>query len=287
MVARAFASEATGLDRGPVRRDGMAGVHERTLSVWENKIKPKVQIAGSGPPVVFLHGAYGLTWDPFLDELAKSFTVYAPEHPGTTWGDPDGIKPLDNLWDLVLYYDEIFDQLGLHNPAVIGHSFGGMVAAEIAASYPQRVGKLVLLCPIGLWRDDTPVKNWMVLPMDEVVKAAFHDPNGPLAQQMLTLPEEETAQHDRQIRLTWALACTGKFIWPIPDKGLKKRIHRIKSPTLLVWGKSDKLVPPVYAQEFANRIVGARIAMIDHAAHVPQLEQLGQVTSLVRDFIAS
>ncbi len=265
----------------------MAVVHERTLSVWENKIKPKVQVAGSGPPVVFLHGAYGLTWDPFLDELAKSFTVYAPEHPGTTWGDPDGIKPLDNLWDLVLYYDEIFDQLGLHNPAVVGHSFGGMVAAEIAASYPQRVSKLVLLCPIGLWRDDTPVKNWMVLPMDEVVKAAFHDPNGPLAQQMLTLPEEETAQHDMQIRLTWALACTGKFIWPIPDKGLKKRIHRIQSPTLLVWGKSDKLVPPVYAQEFANRIAGARIAMIDHAAHVPQLEQLGQVAPLVRDFLAS
>src|SRR5262245_12335620 len=76
------------------KETGMAALQERTVSVWENKIKPKIQVAGSGPPVVFLHGAYGLTWDPFLDELAKSFTVYAPEHPGTTWGDPDGIKPL-------------------------------------------------------------------------------------------------------------------------------------------------------------------------------------------------
>jgi pimeloyl-ACP methyl ester carboxylesterase len=263
----------------------MVAVHERTVSVWENKIKPKIQVAGSGPPVVFLHGAYGLTWDPFLDALSQHFTVYAPEHPGTTLGDPDGIKPLDNLWDLVLYYDELFDQLGLQNPAVVGHSFGGMVAAEIAASYPQRVRKLALLCPIGLWRDDNPVKNWMIIPPDEVAKAAFHDPNGPIAKQMLTLPEEEQAQQDALIRTTWALACTGKFVWPIPDKGLKKRIHRIKSPTLLVWGKSDKLVPPVYAQEFSSRIAGSRVELIDQAAHVPQLEQLGQVSALVRDFL--
>ena len=104
---------------------------------------------------------------------------------------------------------------------------------------------------------------------------------------MLTLPEEEKAQQDAQIRMTWSLACTGKFIWPIPDKGLKKRIHRIKSPTLLVWGKQDKLVPPVYAQEFANRIAGSRIEMFDQAAHVPQLEQLGKVSAVVRDFIKS
>ncbi len=157
----------------------MVAVQEQTVSVWENRISPKVQVAGSGPPVVFLHGAYGLTWDPFLDGLAEHFTVYAPEHPGTTLGDPDGIKPLDNLWDLVLYYDELFDQLGLDNPTVIGHSFGGMVAAEIAACYPQRVGKLVLLSPIGLWRDDVPVKNWMIMPLEEVVKAAFYDASGP------------------------------------------------------------------------------------------------------------
>jgi len=265
----------------------MAAVQERTVSVWENKIKPKIQVAGNGLPVVFLHGAYGLTWDPFLDELAKNFTVYAPEHPGTTWGDPDGIKPLDNLWDLVLYYDELFDQLKLDSPAVIGHSFGGMVAAEIAASYPRRVSKLVLLNPIGLWRDDMPVKNWMIIPMEEVVKAAFYDPNGPIAKQMLTLPEDEKAQQDAQIRVTWSLACTGKFIWPIPDKGLKKRIHRIKSPTLIVWGTHDKLVPPVYAQEFADRIAGSRVEMFDQAAHVPQLEQLSKVSVAVRDFIKS
>jgi pimeloyl-ACP methyl ester carboxylesterase len=101
------------------------------------------------------------------------------------------------------------------------------------------------------------------------------------------LPEEEQARQDAQIRLTWALACTGKFIWPIPDKGLKKRIHRIQAPTLIVWGTGDRLVPPIYAQEFASRIAASRVEMIEQAAHVPQLEQLGKVAPLVRDFIKS
>ena len=88
----------------------------QSLSVWNGRITTRVHTAGRGDPVVFLHGAGGLEWDPFLDGLAERFTVYAPEHPGTTPGDPDGIRALDHLWDLVLYYDEVFDALGLDAP---------------------------------------------------------------------------------------------------------------------------------------------------------------------------
>jgi pimeloyl-ACP methyl ester carboxylesterase len=77
-----------------------------------------------------------------VSRLAASCTVYAPEHPGTTVGDPDSVQHLDNLWDLVLYYYEILDQLGLQSVPIIGHSFGGMVAAELAANNPERVSKL-------------------------------------------------------------------------------------------------------------------------------------------------
>ena len=68
-------------------------------------------------------------------------------------------------------------------------------------------------------------------------------------------------------------SATGKFIWPIPDKGLKKRLHRIKAPSLIVWGDQDKLVPPAYAQLFASKIANANIAMIKNAGHLPQFEQ--------------
>jgi pimeloyl-ACP methyl ester carboxylesterase len=144
----------------------MVAVQERTVSVWNGQIQPRVKIAGDGPPLVFFHGPYGLVWDAFLDALAQHHTIYAPAHPGTSLGDSDAIKLLDDFWDLVLYYDELFDQLGLEAPAVVGHSFGGMVTAEIAATFSRRVSRLVLISPVGLWRDDTPVPNLLAMPPD-------------------------------------------------------------------------------------------------------------------------
>jgi len=263
----------------------MIAVKEYTVNVWKGQIPCRVKSAGQGPPVVFLHNAYGLVWDPFLDILAQHRTVYAPEHPGTTPGHPEAIKPLDNLWDLVLYYYELFDQLGLEAPAVVGHSFGGMVAAEVAATNPRRVSRLVLISPLGLWRDDAPVKNWMALAPEALVKAVFYDPEGPIATQFLALPDDPEAQGDAQLQRIWTLGCTGKFVWPIPDKGLKKRLHRIQAPTLLIWGRQDGLVPPIYAREFADRMANARVEVLDKAAHMPHLEQIATVSRLVQDFL--
>jgi pimeloyl-ACP methyl ester carboxylesterase len=261
-------------------------VADRRVTVWQEQITPTIKVAGSGEPVVFLHGAAGLVWDGFLEALATHYTVYAPEHPGTTAGDPDSIHALDNLWDLVLYYYEILDQLGLHSVPIIGHSFGGMVAAELAATNPARVSKLVLISPIGLWLDEAPIPNWMVItPATDLAKYLFYDPSGPVAQQVLGLPEDPAQLVEAQLHVHWSMACTGKFVWPLPDKGLKKRIHRIAAPTLLVWGREDRLVPPVYAQEFAQRIPSARVELVDQAGHVPQLEQQAQVLHSIQEFL--
>jgi pimeloyl-ACP methyl ester carboxylesterase len=83
----------------------------------------------------------------------------------------------------------------------------------------------------------------------------------------------------------WAMGATGKFIWPLPDKGLKKRIHRVTAPTLLVWGKEDRLVPPVYADEFVRRLPAARLQTVEGAGHAPHLEQPAVVARAVRDFL--
>ncbi len=254
---------------------------ERTLNLWDGKIKARVKVAGQGPALVYLHSGYGLIWEESLDQLANHFTVYAPEHPGTSEGDPDAISHLDNLWDLVLYYYEMFDQLGLEAPPVVGHSFGGMVAAELAATNPARVSKLVLIDSLGLWRDDTPIKNYMVTPQSELDGLFFHDTSHPARKLVFMNPEEP----DSIIRVTWALACTGKFIWPIPDKGLRKRIHRISAPTLIIWGQYDGLVKPVYAEEFGKLIRGARIEFVSNAAHMAPFEQPAAVSKLVRDFL--
>jgi pimeloyl-ACP methyl ester carboxylesterase len=258
---------------------------DRVVGVVDGRVQAHVKTAGSGPPLVFFHGAYGLAWDPFLDALAETHRVYAPEHPGTTPGDPDAIQAVDDLWDLVLYYDDLFDRLGLEAPVLVGHSLGAMVAAEVAATLRHRVSRLVLISPIGLWRDDAPVQNWMTIPPDVLVKAVCFDPEGPLAKQAFALPEDPQAQVDAIVQLTWTLGCTGKFVWPIPDKGLKKRLHRIQAPTLIIWGRQDGLVPPVYATEFSQRIRSSRVETVDHAAHLPHLEQLGTVAPMVQVFL--
>ena len=264
----------------------MVTIQEHTLSVWRGQIQSRVKVAGQGPPLVYLHGAAGLMWDDFLEGLSQTHTIYAPEHPGTSPGDPDAIKPLDDLWELVLYYYELFDGLGLESPAVVGHSFGGMVASEIAATDPRRVSKLVLLNPIGLWRDDAPVKNWMVMSPDDLGKELFSEPDGPVARRVLAEPEDPEERMTAKIQGIWNLGCTGKFTWPIPDKGLSKRLHRVQAPTLVIWGQQDGIVPAIYAQEFADRISEARSVIVERAAHVPQLEQLDQVSQLVEDFLA-
>jgi pimeloyl-ACP methyl ester carboxylesterase len=259
----------------------MAATSEQTLKLWENKVTAHVKVAGNGPALVYLHSGYGLVWDESLDLLAKDFTVYAPEHPGTSDGDPDAIKPLDDVWDLVLYYYELFDKLGLEAPAVVGHSFGGMVAAEIAANNPRRVSRLALINPLGLWRDDNPIKNYMVTPQAALDKLMFADPHNPIRKHVSINMEDP----DSIIRITWALGCTGKFIWPIPDKGLRKRAHRISAPTLIIWGKQDGLTKPVYADEFKSLIPNSRVELVDGAAHMTPLEQPAKVAKLLVDFL--
>jgi pimeloyl-ACP methyl ester carboxylesterase len=260
---------------------------ERTVAVWQDTIRLRVLSEGSGPPLVFFHGPWGLTWDPFLETLARDFTVHAPEHPGTTPGAPNEIYQLDGLWDLVLCYDELLSSLGLDEVTLVGHSFGGMIACEVAAAAPRRARRLVLIDPIGFWRDAEPVVNWMAIEPPELRRRMFRDPEGEPARRFFRDGSDEKAAAAERVRWAWALGATGKFVWPIPDKGLKKRIHRITAPTLVLWGKEDRLVPPVYADEFTRRLPGARLHTVDGAAHAPHLERPDVVAQVGRDFAGS
>jgi pimeloyl-ACP methyl ester carboxylesterase len=263
----------------------MPTVDTRRIRLWQDKVETEVEISGGGAPLVFLHGPWGLRDHDCLDRLAADHLIYAPRHPGTTFGDPDAIHQLDDWLDLVVYCGELLDRLGLDAVSLVGHSFGGMLACEIAAAMPVRVRKLVLIDPLGLWRDDLPVRNWMILPEDQRRAALFADPAGPAAEQFFELPADPALRVEAQADFVWSQACTGKFVWPIPDKGLKKRIHRIAAPTLIVWGKADTVIAPAYAHEFARRIAGARLALIANAGHLPHLERPDEVVRLVRDFL--
>jgi pimeloyl-ACP methyl ester carboxylesterase len=263
----------------------MVSTRVETVSVKHCDFEAKVKVGGNGPPVVYLHTAGGPFWDGFLDVLAEEHTVYAPDHPGTGDTDRDSIYGVDTLWDLILIYDELLASLGLSSVPVVGSSFGGMMACELAAHKPERVSKMVLLDPIGLWRDDAPVAPYMLMTPEELASTLFHNLDAKPVQEFLTMPTDPKELGIRIAESIWALGTTGKFVWPIPDKGLKKRIHRITAPTLIIWGRHDKLISSVYAQEFADRIVGARVEIIEEAGHVPQWEALEKVGPLVTGFL--
>jgi len=266
----------------------MTAPTQRRIRLWQDRIETEVEILGNGPPLVYLHGPWGLAPDrAFIARLAQTRTVYAPRHPGTTPGDENAVHELRDWLDLVVYYGELIDHLQLAGPlTLVGHSFGWLVAAEFAAAVPKLVGKLVLIDPVGLWRDDSPVKNWMVLRDTERRPFLFADPQGTAANAFFAVPSDAKERAAVLAPFVWAQACTGKFVWPVPDRGLKNRVHCIAASTLLVWGENDRIVPPVYADEFAKRIAGARVKLIANAGHLAHLEQSEAVAKAALNFIA-
>jgi pimeloyl-ACP methyl ester carboxylesterase len=266
----------------------MATPDVRRLTLWQDRIQTEVEISGGGPPLVYLHGPWGLAPDrAFVARLAESHTVYAPKHPGTSRGDPEAVHTLAGWHDLVVYYGELFDALALAAPALVGHSFGALVAAEIAAAAPKSASALVLIDPVGLWRDDLPVTNWMVLGEKVRRPTLFADPDGEAARRFFAVPSDQAERVDTLSQFIWAQACTGKFVWPIADRGLNRRIHRIAARTLIVWGAADRIVAKAYADEFAKRIAGARTVLIERAGHLPHLERADKTGEAVGGFLRS
>jgi pimeloyl-ACP methyl ester carboxylesterase len=257
---------------------------ESLVSIRNGLFQTFVRSEGEGDPLLFLHGAGGLYgWPPFLESLARSFRVIAPDHPG--FGRSEGLEHLDDVVDLALYYTEFIEAMDLEQPYLVGHSLGGMIAAEVAAIAPALASKLVLIAPVGLWLDDYPVMDFFAATPEELSAAMFHDAGSAVAKELMTLPSAPEAHLEAVLERTKNLSAAGKFLWPIPDKGLKKRIHRIVVPTLLLWGVSDRLVPPIYGEEFLKRIKRARLTVFRGASHMLPFEKADELVEAVTDFL--
>jgi len=225
---------------------------------------------GSGPPLVWLHGLYGVEADaPLLDALAEHYSVYAPLAPG--FADLDELDDLRDIHDLALHYDDVMDALALPEAVVAGHSFGAMLAAELAAHFPSRVSRLVLLSPLGLWNDRYPVADLFGVPAAEMPKLLYADP--------AQVPRNGDSKPDveKVIEFTRAMTTVARFLWPIPDRGLARRLRRVRAPTLIVHGELDRFVPVQYADDFVRLIPDATRVIIPGAGHMLLTEALDQV----------
>jgi pimeloyl-ACP methyl ester carboxylesterase len=162
-----------------------------------------------------------------------------------------------------------------------------MIAAELAALSPHRVRKLVLANALGLWLDDYPIADFFAMTSAQLATALWHDPQSDIARTMMAVPQDEKAQLEAYLVRMQHLSTAGKFLWPIPDRGLKKRIHRVQAPTLILWGQSDGLAPVVYAQAFRERIPGARATILPRCGHMPMYEDPEGFVMAVTTFLKS
>jgi len=234
---------------------------------------------GKGEPLVFLHGAGGvMPNDPLLTKLAEKFHVYAPLVPG--YGDSEECHSLRDMLDFTLHTWDVIDALKLKNPILVGHSMGGMMAAEMAAVAPHDVTRLGLIAPAGLWLDEYPIPDLFSTMPFEFPALMFHDveKGAALMTAGVSLEDPEwlkgfLVSNARQ------LGMAGRILFPIPERGLSTRLYRIKAKTLLVWGDSDRVVAPAYAHAFKKGIAGSELVVIPEAGHLLNLERPEQTAA--------
>lgn len=250
-----------------------------------NGIELEVLRRGSGgsgrAPLVLLHGFDTVSPKArFLDLLGDKFEVIAPSSPG--FGNSPRPADFDTIYDLVHLYLALIDELPQDKVALAGLSFGGWLAAEVAAACSHKISHLVLADPVGIklggptTRDIVDIFN--VHP-NEVRRCAWHDvKNGPDYDAM---SDEELVIHARN----WESLCLYAWHPLLYNPQLKHWLGRITAPTLVLWGVSDRIVTPEYGRAYAGLIPGARFELIEAAGHHPEQEQPDTFAAQVAAFL--
>ncbi len=238
---------------------------------------------GQGRPLFVLHGESGL--EPrasFLSLLAEQGRVIAPWHPG--FGHAPDVDAIETVDDLSYLYLDLLEVLDLHGVTVVGCSLGGWIAAEMAVKGAERLAKLVLVAPTGIKigdRETRDIPDIFALPPDEVARLQYHDPSQAV--------QDYTAMSDDELRVVIRnQAATALYVWEpyFHNPKLRQRLHRIRIPTLLVWGASDRfLLPDYYGAAYCEAIPDARLEIIERAGHWPHREQPAGLVEHIRRFL--
>lgn len=243
-----------------------------------NGVKVVLYTAGSGEPLLFLHGAGTFHGFEFARPWAEQYKVLLPYHPG--WGESDDGPQLTDMNDYVLHYVELLDDLGIDKVKLVGFSLGGWMAAKLAALYPERVSKLVLVAPAGLRDKEHPTADVLALPPEKLLPmlatnfdvVAKHLPAGP----DLDFAGERYREAGSTARLMWEKP------W---DVKLPRQAHRIGMPTLLLWGRDDQLVPVQQADTWRKLVQRAEVRIVDGAGHLV-LDEKPEAAQAVAQFLA-
>lgn len=242
--------------------------------VWEK---------GRGAPLGFLGGVRGLPrWTPFLDRLAARRRVVAPSLPG--FPGALGDSRLDDLPDWIAATLDLLEASGLEGADLVGASLGATLAAEVAAFSHATLRRLVLIAPLGLVDEREPVADLSGRRASELPALLSAHPD---RLEAALAPPEGCDPAEFALSLRRAGEAAARILGPRGDRGLAKRLHRIRTPTLLVWGSEDRVVPPSYARHFASALSGwVELRRIDGAGHSVEVDAPDAVADAVLRFLS-
>jgi pimeloyl-ACP methyl ester carboxylesterase len=238
-------------------------------------------VAGAGPPLLFLHGGdyVAQNWA-FLDRLARRWQVTAPRHPGFGHSErPDGFR---SVHDLAYLYLDWLDRQPSGKVVLVGSSFGGWIALEMAVRSVERIGTLVLIDSLGIkfgGREDRDITDIYALPEDERHRRTFFNPGR-------VLPDYTALDDDELTAIARDRSAAALYGWRpyMHDPGLRQWLHRVRVPTLALWGDGDGIVTPDYGEQLCRSLPNARFERIAEAGHYPQIECPDAVADAIERF---
>ena len=258
-------------------------LREETISV--GGVSVHTWVGGDGAPLLVLHGAGGNRgFTRSMRALAERYTVWAPTHPG--FGRSGDAEWMDGIDDLARFHLWFIDAAGLGRPHLMGHSIGGWTAAEMAAMSPASIDRLVLVAPAGLKPDKGEILDIFFHTPAQLRDLTVHDPKTvpeweELFGQAPTPADLEIAERNREMtsRLTWKPY--------MHNPRLARFLPRVTNPTLVVWGREDRIIPVECAEQYRRALPDARVAVLEKCGHLPPVEQPDAFARLVGDFLGA
>ena len=241
-------------------------------------------MAGTGPTLLFLHAEdYFAQHLPWLDQLSRHFRVIAPRLPGFGQSAlPDEFRSID---DLAYHTLDIIDALQLTDITLVGASMGGWVALESCVRSTQHIARLALLGAVGIkfgGREDRDFADLYALPAQDVTRLLFHNPDR-------FFPDYTQLSDDAALEVARDRQSAGYFLWKpfMHNPGLRKWLHRVSVPALVIGGAQDGFVVHGHAAKLAAALPHGRAKLIANAGHYPQIEQADEVAAALVQFARS
>jgi pimeloyl-ACP methyl ester carboxylesterase len=276
-----------------VLEHSLAATERLRVGPFELEVLHVVANRAGAHTLLLLHGIHNINPSaPFLSLLAEHGEVVAPSHPG--FGKSPDPGDCDTMYDLVQVYRSVLDALPAVKVTLLGFSFGGWIAAEIAACGHPKLDRLVLVDPFGVkftGREERDFPHLFNTNPAELNRRAWHDPTRRPAGSYgigwhVAIGDAMSDEEMVTLARNWDSLCLYAWRPHMYNPQLKHWLHRISVPTLVLWGGSDRIVTPEYGRAYVGLIPGATFSVIEAAGHHPELEQPRAFVERVACFIS-